>query len=109
MVAYITELDSIKFDKFINNGICLVDFYGTWCNPCKQIEPIIDQISIDYLGKLSVAKLDIDKSRELVDSLGIRSIPTILLYKNGEVVEKIVGGVTKKKITDAIDNCLTLA
>lgn len=109
MVAYITEINDDNFNKFIENEFVLIDVYADWCGPCKAISPAIDQISADYLGKLSVGKMNSDLSRETVDSLGIRSIPTILLYKNGEIVEKIVGGVTKKKITDAIDNCLTLA
>ena len=88
-------------------GLVLVDIKAEWCSPCKVIEPIIGEISTDYFGKLSVGKLDADTARELTVKLGIRNIPTILIYKDGEIVEKSVGSTTKEKLTSLIESQLS--
>jgi thioredoxin 1 len=107
MVAYITELNENNYKTFSNNGLVLVDIWATWCGPCKMISPIVDEISSDYQGKLSVGKLDADSNREIVTELGVRNIPTILLYKNGEIVDKSTGAVTKQKLVEMIDKHLS--
>ena len=105
MVAYVTELNVDNFSKFTTeNDLVLVDIWATWCGPCKMIAPIVDQISIDFQGQLSVGKLDADSNRETVSELGVRNIPTLLLYKNGEVVHRLVGAVSKEKLTEMINN-----
>lgn len=105
MVAYVTELNVDNFSKFTTeNDLVLVDIWATWCGPCKMIAPIVDQISIDFQGQLSVGKLDADSNRETVSELGVRNIPTLLLYKNGEVVDRLVGAVSKEKLTEMINN-----
>lgn len=106
MIAYTIELDNENYQKFIQSGLSLVDIHALWCGPCKIIGPIIDEISSEYQGKLSVGKLNADENREITGELGIRNIPTILLYKNGEIVEKFVGSVPKSSITEAIDRHL---
>lgn len=103
---YITELNQNNYTEFINKELVLIDIYAIWCSPCKQISPIIDQLSIDYVGKVSVGKLDADKSSSIISDLGIKSIPTILLYKNGEIVERVVGLATKQKLSEIIDTHL---
>jgi thioredoxin 1 len=103
MIAFITELNEENFKSFINNDLALVDIKAEWCGPCKMISPIVDEISNEYQGKLSVGKLDADNNRGIVSELGIRSIPTLLLYKNGEIIDKLVGGVNKQKIVDLIE------
>jgi thioredoxin 1 len=107
MVAYITELNEQNYKTFTEGELVLVDVWATWCGPCKMISPIVDEISSDYQGKLSVGKLDADANRETVTELGVRNIPTILLYKNGEIVDKSTGAVTKQKLVEMIDKHLS--
>jgi len=106
MVAYITELNEENYDSFVESGLVLVDVKAEWCNPCKVISPIIDQVSSDYVGRLSVGKLDADIARDLLVKLSVRNIPTLLLYKNGEIVERNTGMVTKEKVEELISNHL---
>lgn len=106
MVAYITELNEQNYKSFTENGLVLVDVKAEWCGPCKVIGPLVDQISSEYHGRLSVGKLDADGARELISELGVRNIPTLLLYKDGEIVERNTGMVTKEKIEELISNHL---
>lgn len=106
MVAYITELNEKNYDSFVEKGIVLVDIKANWCGPCKVLSPIVDEVSSDYFGQITVGKLDADTSREIITKLGVRNIPTLILYKDGEIVEKNVGMITKEGIKDLIDNHL---
>ena len=76
----------------------LVDFWAEWCGPCKMIAPIVDEIAEEYEGKIRVAKLDADANQEVLQQYGIMGIPTLILFKNGEVAERIVGFKPKEKI-----------
>jgi thioredoxin len=80
----------------------LVDFWATWCGPCKAIAPAVDDIAREYKGKLKVGKLDIDSHQQVPQKYGIRSIPTLLVFKGGRVVDTIVGAVPKAKLVDAV-------
>jgi thioredoxin 1 len=80
----------------------LVDFWATWCGPCKAIAPTVDDIAREFKGKLKVAKLDIDHHQQTPQKYGIRSIPTLLVFKGGQVVNTIVGAVPKSKLVDAV-------
>lgn len=77
----------------------LVDFFATWCGPCQLIAPIIEEIAEEYEGKVKVGKIDVDEEQALAIRYGIQSIPTLLIFKNGEVAEKIVGLRPKEAIT----------
>jgi len=106
MVAYITELNETNYDEFVSEGIVLVDVWATWCGPCKAISPIIDQISEEYKDRIKVGKFDADANREKVMALGVRNIPTLFLYKDGQIVDQMSGGGTKSKFTEFIDKHL---
>ena len=106
MVAYITELNNENYDEFVKEGIVLVDIWATWCGPCKMISPIVDEISSDYVDRIKVGKCDADANRDKVMDLGVRNIPTIFFYKDGQIVDQTHGAVTKKKLTDIIDGLL---
>ena len=106
MIAYVTELNEQNYKSFTDNGLVLVDIKAEWCGPCRVIGPLVDQISSDYHGQLSVGKLDADSSRELIGQLGVRNIPTLLLYKDGEIVERNAGMITKEKIEELVERHL---
>ena len=84
----------------------LVDMFATWCGPCKMMGPVIEEIAAEYEGKVKVGKLDIDQDPELTAQYKIMSVPTFLLFKDGEVLDKIIGGVPKEILTEAIDKLL---
>lgn len=94
-------------DEVINSDVpVLVDFWAPWCMPCKMIAPIIEEMSGEYSGKLKVGKLNVDENPSTAAKYGIRNIPTVLLIKNGDVAEKVVGVVGKDKLTEAVDAVL---
>jgi thioredoxin 1 len=80
----------------------LVDFWATWCAPCRAIAPALDELAGQYRGRLKVAKVNIDDNQDVPQQFGIRSIPTLLLFKGGRVVEQIVGAVPKSRLEDSI-------
>ena len=91
----------LKSDKPV-----VVDFWAAWCGPCKMLGPVIDEVSNDYEGKAVVAKIDVDANQEFAAKYGVRNIPTVLVFHNGEVVGRQVGVSPKKAYTDAIDALL---
>lgn len=105
-MGFITELNETNYDGFVESGVALVDIWANWCGPCKQISPIVDQISIDFQGKVSVGKLDATPNGDKVSELGIRNIPTILIYKDGEIVDRSVGMTTKEKLSELVEQYL---
>ena len=84
----------------------LIDFWAVWCGPCRIVAPIVEEIADEYDGKAVVAKLDVDSNRETAVKYGIQAIPTLLLIKDGEVVDRIVGAVDKKSIASKLDGLL---
>ena len=104
MITYATELNSDNFKTTIsNNELVVVDIWAKWCGPCKTISPIIDEVAAEFGEKVLVGKLETDPNKELVGELGVRNIPTILIYKNGEVVDRLVGMKNKTDITETIN------
>ena len=86
-----------------NNDLVLVDFYASWCMPCKMLSPIIEEIAKEYEGKVVVCKIDIDENEELANEYNIMSVPTVIIFKNNENVEEIIGLNNKSKYTRALD------
>jgi len=82
----------------------LVDFWAVWCGPCRMIAPIVEELAEEYQGKVKVGKLDVDNNQATAGKLGIRSIPTLFIFKNGKIVDQIVGAVPKKVITDKLNS-----
>ena len=82
----------------------LVDFWATWCGPCKMIAPIVEELAMEYAGKLKVGKLDVDANPAVSMQFGIRSIPTLLVFKGGRVVDQIVGAVPKRQLVEKVSH-----
>ena len=96
-----------RFDQLLAQGKpMVVDFWATWCGPCRMVAPIISELAEKYDGKLVVGKCDVEESEELAAQFGIRNIPTILFFKNGEVVDKIVGAAGKQKFEEKFEALL---
>ncbi|PID91255.1 MAG: thioredoxin [Bacteroidetes bacterium] len=84
----------------------IVDFWAEWCGPCRMVGPIVEEIGVDYDGRALVAKVNVDNNPGITQKYGIMNIPTILFFKGGEVVDKLVGAVPKSKLTSKLDTLL---
>jgi thioredoxin 1 len=84
------------------DGLTIVDFWATWCGPCRMIAPILDQLATEYSGKLRVVKLDVDANIKTGSRFNVRSIPTLLFFKGGKVVDQIIGAVPKNHIESKV-------
>ena len=82
----------------------LIDFWAAWCGPCKMIAPIVEELAAEYDGKVKIGKLDVDDNQQTAIKYGVRSIPTVLLLKNGEVQETIIGAVPKTVFVEKLNN-----
>jgi thioredoxin 1 len=101
------ELDANTFDKAIQEAkITLVDFWADWCVPCKRVAPILEELSEEYKGKVEFFKLNVDENPEIASKMKIVSIPTIIIFKDGKPVDKIVGALPKQSIKEAIERNL---
>lgn len=107
-MGQLLEIGSDNFDSEVMNSDIpvLVDFWAPWCGPCKMIAPIVEELSGEYAGKLKVAKLNVDENGMIAQNFGIRSIPTLLLIKNGDVVEQIIGAVSKPALVNKLQKHL---
>ena len=92
------ETEVLKSDKHV-----LVDFWAVWCGPCKMIAPIVEELAGEYEGKAKVGKLDVDNNQESAIKYGVRSIPTVLIFKGGKVVDTIIGAVPKVQIKQKLE------
>jgi thioredoxin 1 len=100
------ELTGADYKATIAEGVSLVDFWAPWCGPCRMIAPVIEELAADYEGKAKICKVNTDEEQELGQKLGIRSIPTIMFFKDGKMVDQVVGAQSKQALADKIDALL---
>ena len=105
LIKHITDA-SFEADVLQPDSTVLVDFWAEWCGPCKMIAPILDEVATAYQGKLSIAKMNVDENRAMPAKFGIRAIPTLMLFKNGESAATKVGALSKAQLTAFIDQQL---
>jgi thioredoxin 1 len=96
-------LNENNFDEYISKGVVLVDFWATWCKPCRMQGPVIEEVSTEMKGKASICKLDIDANPSVTERFNIQSIPTLLIFKDGKVVNKFIGVTAKDDIVNALN------
>ena len=98
------EVTADNFEKLKNGDLPLVvDLWATWCGPCRMVGPIMEELSNEYEGKVVVGKCDIEENEDIPMQYGVRNIPTILFFKNGQLVDKFVGAAAKSKFQEKID------
>lgn len=100
----VVDVSDAEFKAVVLDSLepVLVDFWATWCAPCRAIAPAVEELATQYKGKLKVAKVNIDANQDVPQQYGVRSIPTLLVFKGGKVVDQIVGAVPKSKLEEAI-------
>jgi len=106
MADYIKQFNDDNFDKEISQGVVLVDFYADWCGPCRMLAPIVDELAQEMTGKATVAKVDTDQSVSVAARYEVTSIPTLILFKNGQIIKRVVGlkdlDSLRKIVTEAL-------
>jgi len=105
MAGYV-EITNENFDATVASGVTMVDFWAPWCGPCRMIAPVIEELAADFEGKATIAKVNTDEQQDLAVKFGIRSIPSILFFKDGEVVDQMVGAASKEAFAEKINALL---
>jgi thioredoxin 1 len=100
------ELNASNFEETIKEGVTLVDFWAPWCGPCRMIAPIIEELAEDFDGKAKICKVNTDEDQDVSIKYGIRSIPTLLFFKNGELVDQMIGAAPKQQLADKLNSLL---
>jgi thioredoxin 1 len=105
---FMVELNSENFEQEVSNykGTVLVDFWAPWCGPCRMVGPVVEELAKEYQGKAKIAKLNTDDAPDIASKYGIRSIPTLLFFKDGSVVQQLVGAYPKTKINEKLQSAL---
>ena len=100
------ELTSDNFEATVGEGVVLVDFWAEWCGPCRMIAPIIEELAVEFEGRAKICKVNTDQQQELSMRFGIRSIPTILFLKDGEIVDTMIGAASKQAFAEKLESFL---
>lgn len=95
-----------EFDAVIANGVVMVDFFATWCGPCKMLSPVLEEVASEVEGKANIVKVDIDESSELAQRYGIMAVPTMLIFKDGKIMKQLQGFMPKQQLVNEINNTL---
>ncbi|MBQ8529979.1 MAG: thioredoxin [Parabacteroides sp.] len=101
------QITDANFEELVNSGKPMVlDFWAEWCGPCRMVAPIIDELATEYEGRVTIGKMDVDNNNDVVAQFGIRNIPTVLFFKDGQVVDKQVGAAPKATFVAKINALL---
>ncbi|MGD9623909.1 MAG: thioredoxin [Arcobacter sp.] len=100
------ELNQNSMEETIKEGVSLVDFWAPWCGPCRMIAPVIDQLAIEFEGKAKICKVNTEEEPELTAQYQVRSIPTILFFKDGKIVDQLIGATNKATLEEKINKYL---
>ncbi|MCF2659286.1 MAG: thioredoxin [bacterium] len=101
------QITDANFEELLGTGKPMVlDFWAEWCGPCRMVSPIIDELAQEYEGRVTIGKINVDENDDVVGRFGIRNIPTVIFFKNGEMVDKIVGATSKDKFKEKVENLL---
>jgi thioredoxin 1 len=100
------ELNNSNFDATIAEGVSVVDFWAPWCGPCRMIAPIIEELAAEYEGKANICKVNTDEEQEIAVKYGIRSIPTVLFFKDGQIADQMIGAAGKQFFNEKLDALL---
>ena len=108
-MANISEITDANFKSEVlqSNVPVLVDFWAPWCGPCRAIAPVLEELAGEYAGRAKIVKLNVDDHQNAAATYGVRSIPNLIVFKNGQVAQQIVGAVPKTKLTQALDAALS--
>ena len=99
------QITDANFEELLGTGKPMVlDFWAEWCGPCRMVSPIIDELAQEYEGRVTIGKMNVDENDDVVGRFGIRNIPTVIFFKNGEMVDKIVGATSKDKFKEKVEN-----
>ena len=106
MGKYIEIADKAQFDSLVKEGVVFVDFWAPWCGPCRMLAPVIDELASDFEGKAKICKVNTDEAQDLAVEFGVRSIPTMVFFKDGQIKETLIGAQSKAVIADKINSLL---
>ncbi|HBC8651478.1 TPA: thioredoxin [Staphylococcus aureus] len=102
----IVKVTDADFDSKVESGVQLVDFWATWCGPCKMIAPVLEELAADYEGKADILKLDVDENPSTAAKYEVMSIPTLIVFKDGQPVDKVVGFQPKENLAEVLEKHL---
>ena len=101
-----TEFTESNFEETASTGVALIDFWAEWCGPCRMITPIVEELSSEYEGKATIGKVNVDDAAGLAQKFGVASIPTLVVLKDGEEVNRFVGVTSKDNLAKALDEAI---